>query len=149
MPLGVGVAVPQALARGGAGPLFASRLLGLLGAALVVAGVAVIADSFIRFAAQGRGTPAPIAPTETLVVSGLYRFVRNPIYIALLAVVIGQGLLLGSVAVLVYATALAIGFHLFVVVQEEPSLRRRFGPRYESYCREVRRWLPRLRPYRA
>jgi protein-S-isoprenylcysteine O-methyltransferase Ste14 len=84
-----------------------------------------------------------------LVVTGLYRHVRNPMYLAVLAIVIGQALLLGSAGTLVYAAGLALGFHLFVVLYEEPTLRARFGDQYAAYCRQVPRWRPRLRPARV
>src|SRR5262249_19139083 len=100
----------------------------------------------LRFVVEGRGTPAPIAPTEHLVVGGPFRWVRNPGYIAVIALLLGQALLLGSSAVLAYATVVALGFHLFVVFYEEPTLRRQFGAEYETYCHAVPRWIPRLRP---
>jgi protein-S-isoprenylcysteine O-methyltransferase Ste14 len=106
----------------------------------------VLFDAFARFALQGRGTPAPPLPTERLVVSGLYRHVRNPMYLAVLTVVFGQALLLGSTGLLAYAALLFAAFHLFIVGYEEPTLRRRFGSEYEQYCRRVRRWWPRAGP---
>src|SRR6185436_11430704 len=103
-------------------------LLGLapvrwLGGALIVFGAAVLLDSFARFALQGRGTPAPIYPTATLVVSGAYRYVRNPMYLAVSALIAGQGLLIGSLPLLIYALAFVVVTHLFVLVYEEPTLR--------------------------
>jgi protein-S-isoprenylcysteine O-methyltransferase Ste14 len=98
--------------------------------------------------ARGRGTPAPIAPTEHLVVGGPFRWVRNPGYVAVVSLVVGQALVFGSGAVLAYAAVLAVGFHLFVVLYEEPTLRRQFGEEYEAYCREVPRWFPRRQPSR-
>jgi protein-S-isoprenylcysteine O-methyltransferase Ste14 len=114
------------------------------GAVVLVAGLGVLLDAFARFALEGRGTPAPVAPTERLVVSGPYRHVRNPMYLAVLAVVAGQAVLLGSRALLLYAALVGLGFHLFVVAYEEPTLRRRYGAEYEAYCAAVGRWLPRL-----
>jgi len=87
-----------------------------LGVLLIAAGVPVLLDSFARFAIKGLGTPAPVFPTRHLVVSGLYRYVRNPMYVALVAVILGQGLLLGSVRVLEYGILVWLAFHLFVLV---------------------------------
>jgi protein-S-isoprenylcysteine O-methyltransferase Ste14 len=117
-----------------------------LGAALIGLGLPLFADFALRFVREGRGTPAPIAPTAVLVVGGPYRFTRNPGYVAVLALVVGQALLFGSHAVLLYAAALAIGFHLFVILNEEPTLRKRYGGQYDRYCATVPRWLPRLTP---
>ena len=119
-----------------------------LGGLLIAAGLPVLLDSFARFALQGLGTPAPIAPPQHLVVTGLYRYVRNPMYVAVLALIFGQGLLFGSVGVLEYGLAVWLGFYLFVLLYEEPTLRAKFGAEYEQYCARVRRWLPRLRPPR-
>jgi protein-S-isoprenylcysteine O-methyltransferase Ste14 len=115
-----------------------------VGVALIVLALPVLADFLVRFVREGHGTPAPVAPPERLVVRGVFRYVRNPSYVAAVAAVVGQGLLFASVAVLVYALALALGFHLFVVFYEEPTLRRKFGAAYEAYCRDVGRWLPRF-----
>ena len=97
---------------------------------------------------EGRGTPAPIAPTEHLVVGGPFRWVRNPGYLSVVALLVGQALLFASPAFSVYAAVVALGFHLFVVLYEEPTLRRQFGADYETYCRAVPRWVPGLRPAR-
>jgi protein-S-isoprenylcysteine O-methyltransferase Ste14 len=118
-----------------------------LGAMLVAAGLGVLLDSFVRFALHGRGTPSPTTPTERLVVRGLYRYVRNPMYVGVLATVVGQGLLLGNTSVLVYAAVLWLVFHLFVLFYEEPTLRARYGAEYESFRAAVPRWIPRLRPW--
>jgi protein-S-isoprenylcysteine O-methyltransferase Ste14 len=99
----------------------------------------------LHFVGEGQGTPAPIAPTKHLVVGGPFRRVRNPGYIGVLSMVLGQGLFFGSAPVVAYAALLAVGFHLFVVLYEEPTLRRQFGEEYEAYCRRVPRWVPRLR----
>jgi protein-S-isoprenylcysteine O-methyltransferase Ste14 len=129
-------------------------LLGLewtrwVGAALVAAGLAVLLDSFARFALRGLGTPAPVAPPTRLVVTGLYRYVRNPMYVAILAAVLGQGLLFGSGMLPGYGLVLWLVFHLFVVTYEEPMLGRTFGAEYEEYVRSVPRWIPRLGPWRG
>jgi protein-S-isoprenylcysteine O-methyltransferase Ste14 len=123
--------------------LASSMALRVLGALLMIAALPVFVAFLVRFVREGIGTPAPIAPTERLVVGGPFERVRNPGYVAVVALVVGQGLLFGRGAVLVYAVLLALGFHLFVVLYEEPTLRRRFGAEYEAYCRRVPRWLPR------
>lgn len=130
-------------------PLLDWPWLRVLGALLIIFGLPVLLESFGRFALEGRGTPAPIAPPERLVVHGFYRHVRNPMYVAVTSVVLGQGLLLGYAIVLQYALVVLLGFHLFVIGYEEPTLRRSFGAEYEAYCAGVRRWLPRLRPWRS
>lgn len=120
----------------------------VIGLALVTIGLAVLASSFVRFVTEGIGTPAPIAPTEHLVVGGLYRHVRNPMYVAVLAIVVGQALVLGQPALLLYAAALWVAFAGFVHWYEEPVLARRYGSRYDAYRHHVPAWLPRWRPWR-
>jgi protein-S-isoprenylcysteine O-methyltransferase Ste14 len=123
--------------------------LRVIGGLLVPVGALVLFDSFARFAIQGLGTPAPVFPTRHLVITGLYRYVRNPMYVAVVAVIIGQGLILGNVCVLAYGALVWLGFHLFVIACEEPTLRATFGPEYESFCRGVSRWIPRMSPWRG
>lgn len=120
--------------------------LTIAGAALTLIAFAMLIECFARFALKGLGTPAPIAPTRTLVVSGLYRFVRNPMYVAVLGLIFGQALLFQSAALAAYGAAMWIIFHSFVFFYEEPTLRRSFGDEYERYCTAVPRWLPRLTP---
>jgi protein-S-isoprenylcysteine O-methyltransferase Ste14 len=117
----------------------------LVGVALLLLGLPVLVDALVRFV-RGRGTPAPVAPPERLVAVGAYRYVRNPMYVAVVAMILGQALLLGSVPVLVYAAVAFLAFHLFVVLYEEPDLRRRFGDDYLAYTRRVRRWVPFIPP---
>src|SRR5262249_3859812 len=100
---------------------------------------------FARFALQGRGTPAPVLPTEHLVITGPNRYVRNPIYLALVSIVLGQGLVVGNTTVLIYGAVLWLSFHVFVLAYEEPTLRGTFGAQYDAYCANVPRWLPQLR----
>jgi protein-S-isoprenylcysteine O-methyltransferase Ste14 len=130
-------------------PLLGWRLLRVAGVALIALGAPVLVDSFVRFALEGRGTPAPVLPTEHLVVTGLYRFVRNPMYVGVLAVILGQGVLLGDARVLRYGAVVWLAFFLFVIGYEEPTLRRTFGEEYERFCANVPRWIPRLRPWRG
>ena len=117
------------------------------GVALIAIGIPVLLESFARFALQGQGTPAPVAPTRPLVVTGSYRYVRNPIYLAVTAIILGQGLLFGNVTLLVYGALLALGFHIFVLAYEEPTLRQTFGTQFEAYTANVPRWVPRLQPW--
>jgi protein-S-isoprenylcysteine O-methyltransferase Ste14 len=112
--------------------------------ALMALGVAIYLWCVWDFAAVGRGTPAPIDPPKTLVARGLYRVVRNPMYFGVLTVLFGEALLFGSQTLTVYAMCVWLGFHLFVLAYEEPTLRSLFGESYEQYCRHVRRWLPTL-----
>ena len=94
------------------------------------------------------GTPAPVFPTRRLVVTGLYRYVRNPMYVTVVITIIGQGLILGNLRLLEYSAVVWLPAHLFVLVYEEPTLRASFGSEYKSYCAEVPRWIPRLTPWR-
>jgi len=126
-------------------PLAGFAPVRLLGALLVAVGVAVLLDSTARFALQGLGTPAPVLPTRHLVVTGLYRHVRNPMYVAVVSAIAGQGLILGNLRVLGYAALVWLGFHLFVLLYEEPVLRATFGAEYEAFRAAVPRWVPRLR----
>lgn len=123
--------------------------LRVAGAVLVAAGAAVLIHAFLRFVTEGAGTPAPIAPPEHLVVGGLYRHVRNPMYLAVLAAIVGQGLVLGQPSLFAYAGAVGAAFRAFVRWYEEPALLRRFGTEYEAYRRAVRAWWPRRRPWDA
>jgi protein-S-isoprenylcysteine O-methyltransferase Ste14 len=119
------------------------------GAALIAAGLIVLVDSFRRFAMEGIGTPAPVLPTKHLVVSGWYRHVRNPMYVAVVALILGQALLFSDWRLLAYAAAIWLGFHVFVTQYEEPTLRQTFGEDYEVYCRAVGRWWPRATSWHA
>ena len=123
--------------------------LQVLGALLLVAGAVVLVEAFVRFVVEGLGTPAPVAPTQRLVVGGLYRHVRNPMYLAVGATIVGQALLLGRPILLLYAAAFAVVVLAFVRGYEEPTLARQFGAEYEDYRRAVPGWWPRLRPWRG
>jgi protein-S-isoprenylcysteine O-methyltransferase Ste14 len=129
-------------------PLLGRGVTRWLGAALLVFGLPLFAAFNLRFVVEGRGTPAPIAPTDRLVVGGPFRWVRNPGYVSVVALLVGQSLVFGSLRLLGYAVIVAIVFHLFVVLYEEPTLRRQFGADYETYSRAVPRWVPGLRPTR-
>jgi len=98
------------------------------------------------FAVVGKGTPAPIDPPKDLVAVGAYRVVRNPMYVGIASVLFGEALFFHSATLAVYALAVTTGFHLFVVLYEEPALRKQFGKSYEDYCLIVSRWLPKIPP---
>jgi protein-S-isoprenylcysteine O-methyltransferase Ste14 len=117
----------------------------VVGIVLAAAGATALLHAFTRFVIEGLGTPAPIAPTERLVVGGLYRHVRNPMYLAVLAVITGQALLLSRPVLLAYAAAVAATVAAFVHCYEEPTLTRRHGTDYQQYRQTVPAWLPRLR----
>ena len=119
----------------------------VLGGALLIAGVIALVGAFVRFVVEGFGTPAPVAAPERLVVGGVYRYVRNPMYVAVLAAIVGQALLLGQLGLLLYAAGAWLVVAAFVRFYEEPTLTRRFGADYEAYRRAVPAWLPRLRPW--
>jgi len=118
---------------------------GAVGAVLIAVGVLVLVRAFAAFVTWGAGTPAPVAPTERLVVGGLYRHVRNPMYVAVLAIVVGQALVLVRPSLLLYAGAAGAAMVAFVRGYEEPTLRLRYGAQYDDYCREVPGWWPRWR----
>jgi protein-S-isoprenylcysteine O-methyltransferase Ste14 len=130
--------------------LQATRAVGIL---LIVAGLPGLVDSFARFALQGLGTPAPIAPTQNLVLTGvltgLYRYVRNPIYVAVVAVILGQAILFGDWRLMTYGGLMWLAFHAFVLTYEEPVLAQKFGAQYEDFRANVPRWIPRLSPWRT
>ncbi len=130
-------------------PLLGLSLLRVVGVLFIAVGIPMLLDSFARFALRGLGTPAPVFPTKHLVVSGLYRNVRNPMYVAALGVIQGQGLLLGDVRVLGYGALVWLISHLFVIGYEEPTLRKRFASEYDAYRASVPRWIPRLSPWRG
>ena len=127
-------------------PAWPVRALGWL---LVGAGACVLVAAFARFVREGLGTPAPLAPTERLVVGGLYRYVRNPMYVAVLAIIAGQALLLGRPVLVVYCIVVGAAVASFVRFYEEPTLVRTYGSDYRRYKDAVPGWWPRLRPYRA
>lgn len=118
-----------------------------VGVVLLLCGGIGLLDSFARFALQGLGTPAPVYPTRHLVISGLYRYARNPMYIGVVSTIFGQALLFGNVTLLQYGTGIWTIFHLFVLGYEEPRLRATFGSEYERYRGAVPRWIPRLTPW--
>jgi len=117
--------------------------LHLLGAPLQLAGTAILLWCVRDFAVRGRGTLAPVDPPKELVAEGLYRWVRNPMYVGVVTVLLGHALWFGSRSLLVYAASVLAGFHLFVTLYEEPTLEARFGDSYRHYRATVPRWIPR------
>jgi protein-S-isoprenylcysteine O-methyltransferase Ste14 len=110
-----------------------------------LAGLAIVVACFVRFVREGRGTPAPAAPTEQLVVGGLYRYVRNPMYVGVGLVIAGQCLAFRSVALVAWLALFTVAVTVFVVTYEQPTLRERYGASYDAYCRSVPAVVPRLR----
>jgi protein-S-isoprenylcysteine O-methyltransferase Ste14 len=132
--------VPWLLTRWNADPQPVA--LRVLGVGLLLAGGALVAETTARFALQGRGTPAPWAPPERFVERGSYRFVRSPMYLGVILLILGQALLLGREILFAWAVVAWLIFEVSLVTWEEPGLRRRFGESYEDYRRRVRRWIP-------
>jgi protein-S-isoprenylcysteine O-methyltransferase Ste14 len=122
--------------------------LRVVGAALLAVAVPVLVSAFVRFVVEGVGTPAPVAPPRQLVVGGLYRYVRNPMYLAVVAAIVGQALVLGQLGLLLYAAVVGAAMAVFVYGYEEPTLASQFGAQYEAYRRAVPAWWPRRRPWR-
>ena len=114
----------------------------------ITLGVAFLLHAFALFALH-QGTPAPVAPTRTLVVTGVYRFVRNPMYLAVLTIILGQALLFGSWWLVIYAAIALIAVVTFVKSYEEPTLTDTYGEQYLEYRRNVPGWWPRLTPWRG
>jgi protein-S-isoprenylcysteine O-methyltransferase Ste14 len=119
------------------------------GALLIVGGTVALLHAFSRFVVEGIGTPAPVAPTDRLVVGGLYRHVRNPMYLAVEATIVGQALFLGQPALVLYAGVVWLAVAAFVYGYEEPTLADRFGDEYEAYRDAVPAWLPRMSAWRG
>jgi protein-S-isoprenylcysteine O-methyltransferase Ste14 len=139
-PTIVALLVPWLLTRWDAEPQpLVVRVLGLL---VLLAGATLVLETTVRFALQGRGTPAPWAPPERFVERGSYRFVRSPMYLGVILLILGQALLLGREILFAWAVAAWLIFTGFLVFYEEPQLRGRFGASYDDYRRRVKRWIP-------
>ena len=123
--------------------------LATLGGLVLALGLVLLVECFTRFAVQGRGTPAPVAPPQRLIVTGAYRHVRNPMYVAVVSLILGQAALFANVDVLIYGLVMWAGFHAFVLGYEEPTLRRQFPQDYAAFTAAVPRWIPRLTPWRG
>ena len=134
--------IPLALLR--TGPQIETGFLAYLAFPLWIIGGVILLLSFWNFLIEGRGTPAPIDPPKELVAVGFYRYVRNPMYGGVLAMIIGHFLWFGYWNLLIYAIVVFVGFNAFVTYYEEPTLKRKFGAAYEDYCKRVPRWIPRF-----
>jgi protein-S-isoprenylcysteine O-methyltransferase Ste14 len=121
-----------------------SDALALFGLACAAAGVILLTVCIMEFARSGRGTLSPVDPPRYLVVRGLYRYVRNPMYLAVTLILLGEAALLHSADLVAYWACFLVAANLFVIGYEEPSLRSRFGVSYERYTRQVGRWIPRI-----
>ncbi len=135
--------IPLALLR--TGPRIGTGAITLLAIPLWLIGSLIILWCFRDFTFRGRGTPLPTDPPRELVITGPYRYVRNPIYVGAGLIFLGHFLWFGYWALLIYAVLAFIGVHFFVVLYEEPALKRRFGTSYKDYLKNVPRWLPKFR----
>jgi protein-S-isoprenylcysteine O-methyltransferase Ste14 len=119
-----------------------SNPVSVLGLLCIVLGALLLAACILEFARRGRGTLSPVDPPRHLVVSGLYRFVRNPMYLSVTMIVLGEALVARSQALAIYWAVWFACANLFVIGYEEPTLRRQFGASYDAYTRQVGRWIP-------
>jgi protein-S-isoprenylcysteine O-methyltransferase Ste14 len=146
VPGTVAVLIPyQLLSSGSARLPLQIGILRYLGVIPILLGAAMYFRCAWDFTFTGKGTPAPIDPPKELVVQGLYRFVRNPMYVGVFLLLLGETLLFESRVLFEYAAVVFLLFHLFVVLYEEPILKRKFGESYQRYYDAVPRWLPRWR----
>ena len=150
VPAAVAGLVPWAICHWQVQPAFlgveATRWLGI---ALIGLGIIPLVESFARFALKGLGTPAPVLPARHLEVSRFHRHVRNPIYVGMVAAIMGQAMLFADATLLAYAAVAWVFMHLFIVAYEEPRLHLTFGAEYDAFRTQVPRWLPRLKPWSA
>ena len=145
VPGSVAVLIPYLIISYGWGLHFAIGDYRFFGLLPMSAGGAVYLSCASEFAFAGEGTPAPTDPPRRLVSNRLYRLCRNPMYVGVLTVLVGEAIMFASATLFAYAAAVWLLFHIFVVYYEEPHLREKFGASYEDYCRAVPRWLPRLK----
>jgi protein-S-isoprenylcysteine O-methyltransferase Ste14 len=144
LPGSITVVIPYLMLYSGAEPT--SSRLGLLrfaGLIPILVGAVILLRPIWDFAVTGRGTLAPIDPPKTLVVRGWYRYVRNPMYVGVLSILLGEAVLFESLRLAIYAIIVWIAFHLFVVLYEEPTMQQMFGAEYDVYRQAVGRWIPR------
>lgn len=127
------------------GPHVETGLFAYLAVPLWLLGGATIFRCFSVFTFKGRGTPNPIDPPKELVTTGFYHYVRNPIYLGVLTILIGHFLWFKAIWMLAYAVVVFLAFHLFVILYEEPTLKQKFGAAYEKYCKSVPRWIPKIK----
>lgn len=135
--------IPLALLR--RGPQIETGIFAYLAFPFWLVGIAILLWCFWDFLVKGRGTPAPIDPPKELVVTGLYRHMRNPMYVSVLIIIIGHFFWFKGIWMLMYAAVVFLAFYLFVTLYEEPHLKKTFGATYEAYCNKVPRWIPRPR----
>jgi protein-S-isoprenylcysteine O-methyltransferase Ste14 len=135
--------IPLAYLRNGA--QIETGIFGYLAFPLWLTGGIILLWSFWNFLHEGGGTPAPVDPPKELVVVGFYRYVRNPMYVGILAAILGHFLWFGSWNLLIYAVLVFLAFNTIVAYYEEPTLKKKFGAAYEEYLKKVPRWIPRLR----
>jgi len=150
VPGTIAVLIPHVLTDGWhrCGDLFGLPGGWIAGIVLIGLGAPVLLDAIYRFASDGLGTPAPTMPTKHLVIIGPHRYVRNPMYIAVALIIIGQAFVLGQPVLVWYAAFFIAVTAAFVRFYEQPTLLRQFGDDYIRYCRSVRAWIPRATPYR-
>ena len=127
------------------GPQIETSLFAYLAFPLWLLGGVMVLWCFWDFTFKGHGTPNPLDPPKELVATGLYRYVRNPIYVAVLIIILGHFLWFKTIWMLAYAVVVFLGAHLFVILYEEPTLKKKFGAAYENYCKSVPRWIPKLK----
>jgi len=135
--------IPLAFLR--TGPRIEIGVISYLAIPLWVIGSLMVLRSFWDFTFKGHGTPIPIDPPKELVITGFYRYVRNPIYVGVLSIFLGHFLWFGYLALLIYTAFAFIGVHSFIILYEEPILKKKFGSAYEDYLKRVPRWIPRLK----
>lgn len=135
--------IPYYLARDKFKEIVASSfgLIQYIGIVVFAVGLVIMLHCIYRFMVEGKGTLSPADPTKQLVVKGLYKFSRNPMYVGVMMILIGELLFCGTMSLMIYAAFVFIAFNLFVVFREEPRLKRDFGEGYEAYTRKVRRWI--------
>jgi protein-S-isoprenylcysteine O-methyltransferase Ste14 len=134
--------IPLKLLRNG--PRLETGIFSFLAIPLWLTGSLIILRCFWDFASRGRGTPVPTDPPRELVVTGFYRYVRNPIYVGVLMIFLGHFLWFETWALLTYTAVAFTGVHLFILLYEEPTLKKKFGTSYEEYLKQVPRWIPRI-----
>lgn len=135
--------IPLALFR--SGPQIETGFFAYFAFPLWAIGALILLWCFWDFTFMGRGTPAPIDPPKELVATGFYRYVRNPMYVGIILILLGHFLWFQFIRLLIYAGIVFLAFHLFVTLYEEPTLKRKFGASYEEYLKRVPRWIPKLR----
>jgi protein-S-isoprenylcysteine O-methyltransferase Ste14 len=135
--------IPLALLR--TGPRLETGVISFFAIPLWLIGSLIVLRCFWDFTFQGQGTPVPVDPPKKLVITGLYRYVRNPIYVGVMLIFLGHFLWFGYWALLAYAVLAFLGVHFFIVLYEEPNLKKKFGAEYENYLKRTPRWIPRFR----